>query len=378
MGVDYKIADVKCISTKNIHISAMLSSTHQRGIKRKLDHNEGSEITKDTDIQQRLCFFHISKCKLDQFRKGPDPRLLPSVLLYNTVRILGKELEEDGYKISYECNQFPSSNHTVSELNINHPNMPQISFNSSMSTHPVSLNDTDNLKCDAISPINNDESCDINSEYSKNLHDLQISGRITPFVRTNDKMDTGALCLDENDRLTSLNWSSVLNFSTLENNVANVNGFSNNVDNENPSANVITQNQVPADYSPSLHTLMPPATVSQTVSNNVLPSIMLNFSTSSTTMSASPSVSLSPLTGSSYASSSSSCDEMLGDVDEIFGDVNVTLYDYDVSPHNMRMAPMTAEELIRSLSNEYENASFPSSNIYNRQDDRDHITFVQS
>ncbi|GFQ88464.1 SERTA domain-containing protein [Trichonephila clavata] len=70
----------------------------------------------------------------------------------------------------------------------------------------------------------------------------------------------------------------------------------------------------------------------------------------------------SPASGSSPSSSE----------DEIFGDVDLTLYDYDytpLSPPNVAMAPLTAEELMWSLSNNPKPAN---------SDDRDYLASVHT
>lgn len=360
MGVDYKIADVKCIHTNHIHISAMLNTDQQRGIKRKLEEDEKHDenLTGYNYIMQRQSIFNISILKLNKNQHTANASLLHSVLICNTLRTLEKELEQEGVKITYDSNQFSTFNNPVSELSISFSNVSEISSCSSLSVQSVASIDTDN------SSVTDDESCDMNVEYNKYLHDLDSSGRLTPFVRTTQD-NTGALGYDENDRLPSLNWSSVLNVSSFENN-PNASGMSNYIENENSySANSSTQNQVPADCSPSLHTLMPPASVSHTASNNVLPSIMLNFSTPSTVPSASPSNLSMPVGG--YLSTSSNSG------DEIFSDVDLSLYDFDLSSPNLRTAPITDDE----LCNSYENTSLQSSNFY-RQEDCDQLTYVQS
>ncbi|GFR11865.1 SERTA domain-containing protein [Trichonephila clavata] len=91
-------------------------------------------------------------------------------------------------------------------------------------------------------------------------------------------------------------------------------------------------------------------------------SSVLKTSSSSSPNANSLSGNTSPASGSSPSSSE----------DEIFGDVDLTLYDYDytpLSPPNVAMAPLTAEELMWSLSNNPKPAN---------SDDRDYLASVHT
>lgn len=154
--------------------------------------------------------------------------------------------------------------------------------------------------------------------------------------------ESGALWTEDHDRLSSLNWSSVLK-STVD-----LNCISSDCSMSDDVAGSIT----------SLHTLMPAVTgIEAYLSSSGIFSASSSSSSSSSPMSGST----SPGSGSSPTSSSE---------DEIFGDVDLTLYDYDytpLSPPNVAMAPLTAEELMWSLSHDHKQQG---------QDDRDYLASV--
>lgn len=191
---------------------------------------------------------------------------------------------------------------------------------------------------------------DLSEEYDRYLMEFDsASGRITPFVKTGcDRLDSGALWNDDSDRLTSLNWSSVLNFSSLSTSTATSvlppePAFDSSGDcqfaerNTSSSAadSVAETVQTPSESSSnpetSLHVLLP-ATSSPT---SELPTLNFRYTTSSP----------SPTPGATSSSSSG---------DEIFGDIDMALYDFDLysplSPPNVKLAPVSAEELMTSLT----------------------------
>ncbi|XP_064484965.1 SERTA domain-containing protein 2-like isoform X2 [Ornithodoros turicata] len=217
--------------------------------------------------RRRHAIFNLSLCKLSRFRQAPDPSLLRSVLVCNTLRAL-------------ERDYLPSM---MAAAPVQRPqSSPPLLHYTAASYHPYD--------CPAHQP----------AEYQVGDPD---NGRLTPFVRC----DPGPVLWSEDDRLPSLNWSSVLNFG-------------------NPSP---PPPPPPASESPT-YTLLP---------------------ANGGTASASTSPVTSPMTSSSSSSSSSNSSS---GSDEIFGDIDLSLYDFDLlsplSPPSVKVAMVSAEEIVRTLS----------------------------
>ena len=154
-------------------------------------HNYHHQLKSQGD--QLLCrlrqtMFNISLAKLSRYRHIPDPSLLRSVMICNTLKRLEKDLENEGIKVSFGPNgvYFLPNNTQNSTINPN-ANNPTIETHSlppsdqctiSSSSPPSSPND-------AIVSSQNPSSCNQN-EISNGgeetfLIDLDSGGRVTPF-----------------------------------------------------------------------------------------------------------------------------------------------------------------------------------------------------
>lgn len=366
----------------------MLCDPQPRGLKRKYhsdeDDDDDDPPARKSYNQQRQEIFEISYEKLCRFRQAPDSSLLRYVLIFNTMRSVEQEMERDGIKISCLSGGpfLPSVNCEMSTLDPPPPSPyamadggnPPAGFPPNVYSNSSSSGSADAAESKPVLPsVISSSSVAINDfgaaqtsancsggEYDRCLADIyskQSSGRVTPFVRTPyDRTEPGALWTD--DRLTSLNWSSVLNFnsSPATNSCSSPGSMHQPVAGGMYEQNGVASNErTMADddgycsAETSLHTLMPPATCG---SSSCISNLTVAYSSSS---SGSPNTSpssgnISPASGSSPTSSE----------DEIFGDIDLTLYDFDLlsplSPPNVRMAPVSAEELMRSLSNSSDSA----------------------
>lgn len=412
MGVEVcpvYIAQSKCFQISSIHVGAMLCDDPQpRGLKRK--YSEGDDDDPDnTDSEhhhysrRRQEILHMSYAKLCRLRQGTDTGLLRYVLIYNTMRCIEQEMEREGIKINcYPGGSFLSPvNCQVSTLDP--PPSPHAFGDGSLPIGPLSpysFDTVDSTKTALPTVINSpvgmcdgvfSNSASYSGDYDRCLVDLDSSstGRITPFVRTAyDRVESGALWTDEGDRLSSLNWSSVLNFSSGSSSNASSSQSSHVALEALPTTNGhfdVSSNsssgsssdsslscELASGTETSLHTLMPPSTIMSSCMSSL--SITYSASPSNSPNTSSSSGNTSPATGSSPSSSE----------DEIFGDVDLNLYDFDyvspLSPPNVKMAPVTsAEELMRSLSSDQEStSSCPGGSSYYRSeyfnDDREHVT----
>ncbi|RWS29271.1 hypothetical protein B4U80_06418 [Leptotrombidium deliense] len=334
--------------------------------------------------------------KLSKYRQSPDPRLVRSVLICNTLKRLEKELEKEGIKINFGpsgVSFFPPVTNTQNMTLDPPPNASQPLTNVVNGVNTV--NGSYGNESNYCSPVN-EKNDDDETDTERYLLDLDSSsGRVTPFLRssteclyekeaTNSELtstDSSPLSpslsasssplsnslspsssalwnIDENaDRLSSLNWSSVLNFSET----SSVNSTSTVekevIDSSLPAVSAPTSDRLDADTdssekslvtalngngSTSLHTLMPPSTHSDTVSSvsHLINHHHLHHHHHH-------------LTNSSCSSSSSPTYSNSSANDEIFGDIDLTLYDFDLisplSPPNVKLAPVSAEELIQSV-----------------------------
>ncbi|XP_076360239.1 uncharacterized protein LOC143252257 isoform X1 [Tachypleus tridentatus] len=410
MGIEVQpvpcfVLDNKKTQTLDVDEDNMLCDSQARGVKRKYEDGKECETPTSLYITQRQSVFNISVCKLNRLRQTLSLRR--SVLIYNTLREIQRECEQEGIKMNYA----PNNHLFLAPLNpqvmtLDPPPVPSQTtfegysgntFNSAVDSKPIQrcLSDTEQPNPDAdssyplksllntyqykspsqaeerlnhksqTSSVENSyasKSCtlaegvykqngdDLSEEYDRYLMEFDsASGRITPFVKTAcDRLDSGALWNDDSDRLTSLNWSSVLNFSSLSTNTATSvlppePAFDSSGDcqfaerNRSSSAadSVAETVQTPSESSSnpetSLHVLLP-ATSSPT---SELPTLNFRYTTSSP----------SPTPGATSSSSSG---------DEIFGDIDMALYDFDLysplSPPNVKLAPVSAEELMTSLT----------------------------
>ncbi|GIX66774.1 SERTA domain-containing protein [Caerostris darwini] len=349
MGVEVCPVHITEFKSSSIHVGVMSYLSQPRGLKRK--HPEDAE---DEDpprrmynpadyIEERKKMFDITNDKLRKTEGEKDPIILRQVLMNNVFRRLRQEMERDGIQVN---NPVPSnwSSNQVSNLDLDPPNpsLDIFSINYSNNTNGV-----DRPPTPAVIPQSDygtNSEANYSSEHYRCLMDIDDSPRATPFVRTSyDRVEPGALWTDDNDRLSSLNWSSVLK--------------STNFDATNGSSDCALSED--ANSSTSLHLLMPAVPGIETYLNTLN---AYSASSSSSPNANSLSGNTSPASGSSPSSSE----------DEIFGDVDLTLYDYDytpLSPPSVAMAPLTAEELMWSLSNDQKPAN---------TDDRDYLASVRT
>lgn len=303
------------------HVSAMFPEAHPRGVKRKArcledlcdDLEQGDEEEEEDEedsssssscssaasststssvddlrsySRRRHVVFNMSLCKLSRFRQAADPSLLRSVLVCNTLRALERDLGPP-------------------------PRGPD---------PPPAHHHHYGSQCHA-------------SHYADDCYDRcppsggDGGGRLTPFVRSSSMAspELAPLWTDE-DRLPSLNWSSVLNFGSGP--AAQPSPPTPNLPHDPPPHGGGGGADPACGPTPSpapLYTLLPAHNGHQHHNGSVVTS------------------------SSSSASNSSSSSS-----DEIFGDIDLSLYDFDLltplSPPSVKLAPVTAEDLMRSLA----------------------------
>ncbi|XP_076365962.1 uncharacterized protein LOC143254934 [Tachypleus tridentatus] len=391
--------DKKIAQTLSVDVDAMLCDSQARGIKRKYDEDKDRETRSSLYFNQRQTVFNISLCKRNRFRQTLSLRR--SVLICNTLRRIQKEFEQEGVKINYAPNRHfflsplnqqvltldppPLPSQTTLERcpqellrnNFNHevekkvtqrclsftalPQTDLVDNYSVMSTvlsayqykPPPQIKELSN-KLQASSLLNTclPKTCTITKgevmkrqicnetteECDRCLTEFDTSsGRITPFVKT--ACDSSAFWNDDGDRLTSLNWSSVLNCSSSSISAASSamamgEGYDDNcrfIDRAAVENADTSSKSSPGVSETSLHVLLPATSELSTLS-----AMNKAYAASS---------SCSPSSGSTSSCSSG---------DEIFGDIDMSLYDFDLysplSPPNVKLAPVSAEELMKSLT----------------------------
>lgn len=370
-----------------MNVGAMSQHSQPGGLKRKRPDDEDEDEDPPSPpsrrqppphVENRQQMLDLTYSKLERFKYTPNSSLSRYVLILNTIRNLEQEMMKDGVKLWPSGTAFiPNSNHQV-PFDPTRPPPPddaRTSLNNledvvtSVSYTGASYSMDTEAKTAVNSVINTSETpSDIfggvssgttySTEYDRYLMDLDgpSSGRATPFVRSD--VESCALWNEDSDRLTSLNWSSVLNLSsvdggnpiatssfysetTVESPVTSCNFDASSNSSSGCSSDCSISDDAMSSSETSLHTLMPVTTGIPTGINSV--------DVSSTSSSSSPRVT-SALSSSSQSGSSPPNSE-----DEIFGDIDLALYDYDftpLSPPNVRMAPVSAEELMQSLSSD--------------------------
>lgn len=376
----------------------------------------------------REAIFHISMGKLSRYRHIPDPSLLKSVMICNTLKSLERELEKEGIKVNFGPNgvyfvppvdpQTPNPTPADAPLDSNQTNGGHLTSESS-SSHTFDSSPPDDSKfvpetgpsCGRMTPFlrvdNDDEENDADvSEDDDELsnHDADDSSyesdiSVLSTLRSKDDHETcpkenetpvgceSSSCSSESSsssnlssedtpsaRLPCLSWSSVLSFSSSD-----AVECSNRI--EKDESIIIPQvfpSTIGGNCPPPVDTS---PTEMQELSIRVSTPPLLTSSPSDLSLSSSPSspstsgyLSSSPcVTGSSVASHVKVFQRQFsvnnGVNEDMFGDIDVSLYDFDLlsplSPPNMRLAPVSAEELLKSMtSNENNNnnsSSGPSS-----------------
>ncbi|XP_077522234.1 uncharacterized protein LOC144133213 [Amblyomma americanum] len=347
------------------HVSAMFSEAQPRGIKRKAhsldDFSDGGVDEEEDDEEdsssssscssassttgggssgddarsysrRHHVVFNMSLCKLARFRQAADPSLLRSVLVCNTLRALERDMRPPRGPEPALPASSPSSPHHSPHHHHHH------------SPHHHHLNGAaigggghhlpPHQPYGAATPFHNGDDYDRSCPPGDNS-----GGRLTPFLRPEPASGPPPAPLwTEEDRLPSLNWSSVLNFG---NGAAPVTPPAPSV--AEPVSSACGGGEPGCGAAPApLYTLLPahnsPAAMVVTSSTSVAASAVLQ------TSSCSSSSSSSSVASSSGGSSS----------DEIFGDIDLSLYDFDLlsplSPPHVKLAPVSAEDLMRSLA----------------------------
>lgn len=147
-----------------------------------------------TSGDQLLCrlrqtMFNISLAKLSRYRHIPDPSLLRSVMICNTLKRLEKDLEHEGIKVSFGPNGVYFVPNNSQNLPVNYQTTPLTTIPTSPSqcpppSSPRQTNDSTD-PCQVPSSFDDDEMSNGGEETF--LIDLDSGGRVTPFPR---KMDT--------------------------------------------------------------------------------------------------------------------------------------------------------------------------------------------
>lgn len=392
MGVEvcpvHKAEFKKSVYFPYIHVGTMSQHSQPGGLKRK--HPDDEDEDEDplsapnpnrrppqTLTKQEM--LNLTQCKLEKIRYTPNTNLCQYVVMLNTARNLEAELLRDGVRIWPSGTAFiPTVNHQVpfdpsrppppddARTNLNNLEdvVTSVSFTASSysmdtdaRTSTTSVINTSVTPSDIFGGVNS--SVTHSSEYDRYLLDLDgpSSGRATPFVRSD--VESCALWNEDSDRLTSLNWSSVLNLSsvdvgnpiaassfysetTVESSTTSCNFDASSNSSSGCSSDCSISDDAMSSSETSLHTLMPVTTG--------IPTGMNSVGVNSTSSSSSPRVTSALGSSSSQSGSSPPNSE-----DEIFGDIDLALYDYDftpLSPPNVRMAPVSAEELMQSLSSD--------------------------
>lgn len=369
------------------HVSAMFSEAQPRGIKRKAhsldDFSDGGGLDEEDDDEEedsssssscssassttgggssgedarssysrrQHVVFNMSICKLARFRQAPDPSLLRSVLVCNTLRALERDMRPPR-------GPEPATLPTAAAASPHHPHHPHHHHHSPHHHHHHHLHGATangglgaghhhlppHQPYGAATPFHNGGYGD---DYDRSCPPPGDSGRLTPFVRSPAEPPVSGppptpLWTDE-DRLPSLNWSSVLNFGSG----APVTPPAPTVAEPVSSASACGIvdpgcGNGGANGSAPLYTLLPAH------NSPAAAMVVTSSSASSSVLQTSPSSSSSSLASNSNSSGASSSS------DEIFGDIDLSLYDFDLlsplSPPHVKLAPVSAEDLMRSLA----------------------------
>lgn len=398
MGLDFQLNCCFNLNkvTQTINVDEdMLCDSRARGIKRKYSDNNECGLPSSLYLTQRQEVFSISLCKRNKLLHTVSLR--QSVLICNTLRKIQRELEQEGIKINCVSNgHFIMSSVNPQIVTLDPPPIPsqtklgcypqklsestgypeseptllQRCPSDTSQTKTYSVNDY-SLKPTLLTGYQNKPSTQIEDQSSRKLQGSSLinsylhkscptttetvqrqngdetaeecdryltefdmsSGRITPFVRPS--RSSGAVWDDDNDRLTCLNWSSVLNCRSSSPGAAAGATLS-----EEPGDDPCLDSSPQASsessgvFKTSLHTLLP-ATCSPTSELSFSSSHLISSSRSS------------PGCGSESTSSCSS-------KNDIFGDIDMSLYDFDLysplSTPNVKLTPVSAEELMTSLT----------------------------
>lgn len=367
------------------HVSAMFSEAQPRGIKRKAhsldDFSDGGGLDEEDDDEEeedsssssscssassttgggssgedarssysrrQHVVFNMSICKLARFRQAPDPSLLRSVLVCNTLRALERDMrpprcpEPATLPTASAASPHHPHHHHHSPHHHHHHHMHGASPNGGLGNGHHHL--SPHQPYGAATPFHNGGYGD---DYDRSCPPPGDSGRLTPFVRSPAEPPVSGppptpMWTDE-DRLPSLNWSSVLNFGSGAPATPPAPTVAEPV--SSASACGIADpgcGNGGGNGSAPLYTLLPAH------NSPAAAMVVTSSSASSSVLQTSPSSSSSSLASNSNSSGASSSS------DEIFGDIDLSLYDFDLlsplSPPHVKLAPVSAEDLMRSLA----------------------------
>ena len=360
-------------------------------------------------VRQRQQIFNISICKLNRFRQSSDPSLLRSVLVCNGLKALERELCREGIKINFgpqgvsftppvsiphniTLDPPPSALNALVNQNNNNNNLI---INNSLPNETIRGHQSEPMKRSSeestfvqIDDQTDESNNNPNGEYEKYLLDLYpSSGRVTPFHKSlssplspvyesdsSIEFSTTPLSQSPNsafwgsdeasDRLTQLNWSSVFNTSTTSS--ANNKSIQSSAGPDTSPTRSEESAANKSTSSSSFTTLLPPSattsssTATTTTTSNSMSSAALSPTSVTSALLSQNSISSQSVINSqslsqlSVISANSITFSTTATNDEIFGDIDLSLYDFDLltplSPPNVKLAPITAEELIRNMS----------------------------
>ncbi|XP_015919409.1 uncharacterized protein [Parasteatoda tepidariorum] len=328
-------SEFKSSEISSIHVVDM-NTEESRGLKRSPEEDEDPR----QDVYQRQrprthqerkewIAFSLEKLKTHDFRR--------QVLISNFIRSIHLSMESDGINVPelyYDDNskrRGPYIPEWRPHKNTTTLDPPPSNSSSDVDSRPGTPSVINSVSQRGMENTGSD----LASEYERCFMETDAF-KATPFSRTTyERVENGALWTDESDRFSRLNWCSVL--------TSTFNGS------DNSSSDYISDD---SSSSTNLHTLMPASTEIE----------YFEMPSSAHLNSDCPTENTSSASGSSPTSSE----------DEIFGDVDLTLYDFDchaMSPPNVAMDPLTAEELVWSLSNDQRQMN---------SSDRDYATSVST
>lgn len=156
--------------------------------------------------QRRLAVLNLSMCKLGRYRQFSDPSLRRSVLICNTLRLLEREMEQDGCFFSTPGAPCPSGPVPVSP---HHPPPPPQSYH-----HQHFPEVPMNNGYPPATPYRVAEP----TAYEQNFRELTTPLRPTPFPSpAHPGCDPGCDAdsgLGDDDSMRGINWGSVLSLSS--------------------------------------------------------------------------------------------------------------------------------------------------------------------
>ena len=341
----------------------------------------------------RQLVFNLSMCKLSRFRQTPDPSLVRSVLICNTLKRLERELDREGIRISFGPNGVsfgsPASSPTAAASPTDQSSLPPSSSSPALSLPPqppLRLRDTEDIEIMAIGDLPREP-----SKFSPQDH--SPSGRLTPFLRQQEE-EKGSqsprqqpvapeeTCAADNDSgrwspepaqaLSASSWTAEsMSFSSGDEETEEE-GSAIDVCDEGPERPTPAPASPAVESAPSLlllHELRPRATASDSpaaaaaeATTTAKAAVAARTEAEVTSVKAT----LRCKTAATDAPSCSPADVPVAPAapaptpaapattEEIFGDIDLSLYDFDllspIAAPVVKMTPISAEELMRSIT----------------------------